>query len=174
MEKQINRFVLVNWSYAPPPHFLFNSDIVRSFLNPSDSVTILIVQCNLLANENITIIPLVPILACVVLTNPSNASIYSLVNCVVAIDSFANCAVAIYNSQTWTLGFSIVIPFNLYYIWSLLNLKIWYKFLTIFSWKYNFDSKAVWILIHPEITVNCSPSNSGLFENFLIDSWSDW
>jgi len=82
--------VLGNWSYAPPPHFLFNSDIVRSFLNQSDFVNILVVQCYLSTNENITIILLVPILACLVLTNPRNVSIYNLVNCVVTIYSLAN------------------------------------------------------------------------------------
>ena len=86
----MSAFIVLVWFNAPPPHFLLNSDIVRSFLNQSDSVTILIVQRNLSTNENITILLLVPILACVVLTNPSNASIYNLANCVVAIDSLAN------------------------------------------------------------------------------------
>ena len=92
--------MLGNWSYAPPPHFLFKFDIVRSFLNQSDFVTIRIAQCYLSTNENITIILLVPILACVVLTNPHKVSNYNLVNCVVTIYSLANCAIAIYNSQT--------------------------------------------------------------------------
>ena len=96
----MNAFVLDNWSYAPPPHFLFNFDIVRSFLHQSDFVTILIVQCYLSTNKNITILPLVPILACVVLANPRKVSIYNLVNCVVTIYSLANCAFAIYNCQT--------------------------------------------------------------------------
>ena len=54
-------------------------------------------------------IPLVPILACVVLTNHSNASIYKLANCVVAIYSFANCVIAIYNNNL-DLGFSYCHP----------------------------------------------------------------
>ena len=65
---------MINWQI----HLCCDNDN-KYLYSVHDFVTILIVQCNLSTNENIRTIPLVPLLACIVSTNPSDALMILLI-----------------------------------------------------------------------------------------------